>query len=50
MNKNEKKNVLPALIQGEEILKRGNLNIPENLGLLTLFTEKVRFNLVIILE
>ena len=45
-----KKNVLPALIQGEEILKRGNLNIPENLGLLTLFTEKVRFNLVIILE
>ena len=39
---------LPALIQGDEILKRGNLNIPENKGLLTLFTEKVRFNLVIL--
>ena len=39
---------LPALIHGEEMLKRGNLSIPENKGRSTLLTEKVRFSLVIL--
>ena len=43
----EKDQSLPALIQGEDMLKRGSLSIPENKGRgSTLLTENVRFSRV----